>query len=425
MVALALNGIVGSGIFGLPALLAGLLGGISPVAVVVGGAAAAIIMACHAEVAARFNASGGTYLYLQTAFGRLAGLTAAWLMLLSRLTACAGSVNLMISYLAQLWPAAELPAAHLALVTTTVGAIALINIAGVIMGVRLGNVTVVAKLGALTLVIAAAVPWVWHHGMVSTPATHAGAGSWLDAMLLLLFAYGGFETALNPLGEARDPRRDAPFALFVALLVVVLIYSSLQAVVMGVLPAAASSTRPLADAARLMMGPAGATLVSVGAIVSISGFLGANLLAMPRLMYALAARGDFPSVFARVSRSSATPWVSIAAFATGVWGCALAADFARNVTLSAVARLVYYAALCAAVPVLRRREAGSWGLRIPFGPLVPGLGILICVALATRAGAGDSLILICTVSVALLNWVLARRRAGSGTPAAKAADEVC
>ena len=410
---MALNGIVGSGIFGLPALLAGLLGGRSPVAVVVGGAGAAVIIACHAEVAARFSASGGTYLYLRTAFGRLAGLTTAWLMLLSRLTACAGSVNLLMSYLAELWPAAERPATHVLLITAGLAALALVNIAGVLMGAWFGNVAVVAKLGALALVIVAAVPWVWHHGMLGTLATHAGVGNWLDAMLLLLFAYGGFETALNPLGEARDPRRDAPFALFVALLVVVVLYSSLQFVVVGVLPAAALSTRPLADAARVMMGSAGATLVVVGAIVSISGFLSANLLAMPRLMYALAARGDFPSVFARMGRSRGTPWVSIAVFATGVWGCALAAGFSRNVTLSAIARLVYYAALCAAVPVLRRREAGSAGWRIPFGPLVPGLGMLICFALAMRAGAGDSLILICTVSIALLNWALVRHRPAS------------
>lgn len=416
MVALALNGIVGSGIFGLPALLAALLGGSSPMAVVAGGACAALIIACHAEVAAQFSASGGTYLYLQTAFGRLAGLTTAWLMLLSRLTACAGSVNLLTSYLAALWPAAERPMLHFWLITTSLAALALINIAGVTMGVWLGNVTIVAKLGALAVVVAAAVPWVWHHGVLQMPAVHAGVGNWLDAMLLLLFAYGGFETALNPMGEARDPRRDAPFALFVALLVVVLLYSSLQAVVVGVLPDAARSTRPLAAAARLMLGPAGATLVVVGAVASISGFLSANLLAMPRLIYALATRGDFPSVFTRVRRLRGTPWVAIAVFATGVWGCALAAGFAGNVTLSAIARLVYYAALCAAVPVLRRRAPGPVRLRIPFGPLVPVLGILVCFALATRSGAGDSLVLLCTISIALLNWALVRHRAG---PAAR------
>lgn len=409
---MALNGIVGSGIFGLPAALAGLLGGASPMAVVAGGAGAAIIIACHAEVASQFSASGGTYLYLQVAFGRLAGLIAAWLMLLSRVAACAASINLLISYLAELWPAAARPVAHFSLVTLGLGTLALINIAGVVMGVWVGNVTIAAKLGALALVIVAAVPSVWHHAVSQAPVVRAGAGSWLDAMLLLLFAYGGFETALNPLGEARDPRRDAPFSLFVALVVVVVLYSSLQAVVVDVLPHAAFSTRPLADAARLMMGPVGATLVVAGAIASISGFLSANLLAMPRLMYALAARGDFPSMFARVRVSGGTPWVSIGVFAAGVSGCALAAGFVGNVTLSAIARLIYYAALCAAVPVLRRREAGAARWRIPAGPLVPGLGILLCFVLATRVDAGDSLILICTVSIALVNWALVRRRPG-------------
>src|SRR5579875_1314786 len=123
MVALALNGIVGSGIFGLPALLAALLGRSSPTAVVIGGAAAAIIIACHAEVASQFRASGGTYLYLQHAFGRFAGLATAWLMLLSRLTACAGGINLLISYIAEFWPAAEQPRVHFRLIAVSVGAL--------------------------------------------------------------------------------------------------------------------------------------------------------------------------------------------------------------------------------------------------------------------------------------------------------------
>src|SRR5215467_2040034 len=94
MVALAVNSIVGSGIFGLPAPVAGFVGRAAPFVVLLAGAGMAVILACYAEVASQFDETGGTYLYLRRAFGRLAGIQVAWLVLLSRLTAVAGAVNL-------------------------------------------------------------------------------------------------------------------------------------------------------------------------------------------------------------------------------------------------------------------------------------------------------------------------------------------
>lgn len=101
MVALALNSILGSGIFGLPSAVAALVGAASPLAMLIAGAATGVIIACYAEVASQFSATGGTYLYLRSAFGRLTGIQVAWLLLLSRLTASAASVNLLVVYLGE------------------------------------------------------------------------------------------------------------------------------------------------------------------------------------------------------------------------------------------------------------------------------------------------------------------------------------
>src|SRR5580704_2771615 len=109
MVALALNSILGSGIFGLPSAVAALVGGASTLVVLLTGACSAVIVACYAELASQFTASGGTYLYVRQAFGRLAGLEIAWLALLSRLTACAAAVNLLVAYLGEFWPQATQP----------------------------------------------------------------------------------------------------------------------------------------------------------------------------------------------------------------------------------------------------------------------------------------------------------------------------
>jgi amino acid transporter len=410
MVALAVNSILGSGIFGLPSAVAGLIGRVSPLAVVLAGVGMGVIIACYAEVASQFTETGGTYLYLRRAFGRLIGLQVGWLTLLSRLTAVAAAVDLLVTYLAEFWPGATQATPRLLIITTFIAALAAVNCRGVGAGTLMSNASVVAKLAALGVVCVAGVGWLAVHPAVAAPPVTASADSWLKAMLLLLFPYGGYEAALNPMGEARNPRRDVAFALFVALAILTVLYATLQWVVVGVLADAAHSVRPLADAARVVMGERGAELIAVGALISVYGYVSANLLTAPRGMFALAERGDFPAVFGSVHPRWRTPYVSIAVFAVLLWGFSQFASFSWNVTLSAVARIFYYGGICAAVPVLRRRQPGAAAFRLPGGLLLPVVGVALCAVLLTRVDFSKSVILLATIAVALLNWALVRDR---------------
>lgn len=415
MVALAVNCIVGSGIFGLPAPVAGLVGRWSPVAVLLAGLAMAAIIACYAEAASQFTETGGHYLYVRRAFGRFAGVQVGWMTLLSRLTACAAAVNLLVISLGEFWPGAGAPLPRFAVVSLFVWTLGLANYRGVAAGTLVSNVSAVAKLVPLSLVAAVGMVYLVAHPLPAAPASAAGLDGWLKALLLLIFAYGGYEAALFPLGEAKDPRRDAGFALFAALLIVMLLYTVLQLVVIEVLPDAAHSERPLADAARVMLGEGGAALISVGAMISVYGYLSANLLGAPRAMFALAERGDFPGYFAAIHPRFRTPYFSILVYAVLLWAFALLGSFTWNVTLSAVARLFYYGAVCAAVPVLRVKQPGAAVLRLPGGPVIPVLGVLICLALLTRVDFSKSLILLAVILTATVNWLLTR---GRGTMAA-------
>ena len=417
MVALAINSILGSGIFGLPAPVAGFLGRLSPLAVLLAGMAMGVIIACYAEVASQFTETGGTYLYLRHAFGRLIGLQVGWLTLLSRLTAVAAAVNLLVTYLAEFFAGATHPAARLLIITLFIGGLTAVNCRGIGASALMSNASVVAKLGALAIVCVAGIAWLLVHPAVVSQPVAAGADSWLKAMLLLLFAYGGYEAALNPMGEARNPRQDVAFALFVALAVLTVLYSVLQWIVVSVLAEPAASQRPLADAARVMMGAPGAALVSIGALLSVYGYVSANLLTTPRGMFALAERGDFPALLAAVHPRWRTPYVSIVIFALLLWAFSQFASFSWNVTLSAVARILYYAGVCAAVPVLRRRQPAAAAFRAPGGLALPFLGIGICLALLTRVDFSKSLILLGTVALALLNWALVRDRPEPTGPA--------
>src|ERR1700730_10275755 len=152
MVALMVNSVLGSGIFGLPSALAAALGSLSPWAVLLAGAAMAVIISCYAEVASQFTEAGGTHLYVRRAFGRLAGLQVGWLSLLSRLTACAGGVNLLVVYLGEFWPEAAHPIPRFMVITLLIGTLAVVNYRGVGAGAAVSNVSVVAKLLALGIV---------------------------------------------------------------------------------------------------------------------------------------------------------------------------------------------------------------------------------------------------------------------------------
>lgn len=410
MVALAVNCIIGSGIFGLPSVVAGFIGAWSPLAVLLAGLAMAAIIGCYAEAASQFTETGGHYLYVRRAFGRFAGVQVGWMTLLSRLTACAAAVNLLVISLREFWPGAGAPLPRFAVVTLFVGTLGTANYRGVAAGALVSNVSVIAKLVPLALVCVVGVVYLTGHPAVAEAAVNGTLDAWLKAVLLLIFAYGGYEAALFPMGEAKDPRRDAPFALFAALLVVALLYTVLQLVVVEALPGAAHSERPLADVARVMMGEGGAALISVGAMIAVYGYLSANLLGGPRGTFALAERGDFPAPLAAIHPRFNTPYISIALYVLLVWAFALLGSFTWNLTLSAVARLFYYGAVCAAVPVLRRKQPGAAVFRLRGGPLIPAAGVLICVALLTRVDFSKSLILLAVILIAAVNWLLVRGR---------------
>ena len=411
LVALTVNCIIGSGAFGLPSVLAGLLGRASVLAVVLAATAMGVIMVCFSEVTSRFAETGGPYLYAREAFGRFMGIQVGWLVWFVRLTACAANANLFVVYLGQFWPSATQTVPKLTILTSLVGILAAINVRGVRTGARVSNFFTAAKLSSLGLVAAAgAIYLIRAHRVIPEALVSPGANEWGRAIVLLIFAYGGFEAALISAGEAKDPRRDMPFALFAALLTCVVLYGLIQWVVVGVLPDPGHSDRPLADVARIAMGHSGGVLIAMGALFSIYGYLGGNMLATPRITFALAERGDFPSLFSIVHPRFRTPYVSIFVFALLVWLLALFGSFAGNATLSAGSRLFYYGVICAALPVLRRKQKTRAPFQLRGGTLVAVLGMLICAILLTRIEYNKSIVLVAAIAVAFLNWLLVRNR---------------
>jgi amino acid transporter len=419
LAALVLNSIIGSSIFGLPSVIAKLLGRTSPLAYLVTALGVAVLMGCFAEVASQFSAAGGPYLYARTAFGRPVGILMGWLFWLARVTAPAAATNLFVDYLGELWPGAQAPAGRLAILTLLIGVLAVVNYRGVSAGAWVSNVSTVAKIGTLVAFIAVGGFWLMTHSPSAPPPATAVPPSWRDwvqAVLLLVFAYGGFESALTPMGEAKDPQRDAPFALFSVLLVVTVLYTLVQVVVVYSLPNAAETKAPLADAARIFLQGPGALLVTVGALVSLYGYLSAMMLAGPRIPFAMAENHDLPAVFAAIHPRFRTPNVSIVLWGSLMWGLAVYGSFRWNVALSTAARLFYYGLTCAALIALRRQQPGAARFRLPAGTLMAVLGIAFCLVLVKGIGESEVIILAATVVVALLNLLWVRLRAKEPRP---------
>lgn len=408
LVALVINGIVGSGIFGLPNAVAGLVGAAAPVAYLLAAAGIGVIMACFAEVASQFREAGGPYLYARVAFGRFVGIEMGWLAFLVRLTSAAANANLFVIYFAEFWPAIKQPWPRTVMLTVLIGLLAAINVRGVKSGARVSNFFTVAKLVPLTALVVYGL--VALGGRAPVGWTDASGSTWLQAILVLVFAYGGFEAALIPMAEGRNPKRDAPFALFVALGFCTALYVLIHWVVMGALADPTISDRPLAETARVLLGGGGAAFIAFGAMISTYGYLSGQMVSAPRLPYALAEQGDFPAAFARVHQRFRTPHVSILVYTLLVWGLAIYGSFLWNAVLSAVARLFTYAIVCAAVFQLRRTQPAAAEFRLPAGPVFAVLGLAFCVVLVARMGVQELVVIGVTMVLALVNWAWARQR---------------
>lgn len=412
VVALAINDVVGSGVYLLPAAAVALLGPSSLWAVVLAGAAVGLVVLCFAEAATYFDEPGSAYLYTRTAFGDLAGFQVGWMAWLTRVVSVASLSAGFAQALGFLWPQAEVGAGRAWVVSVPLAVLAWINLAGVKAGARTSVVLAIAKLLPLFVFVALGVFFADVSLIFEQEATRTDGSptQWGAAALLLLYAYAGFENTAAAAGEFRNPKRDVPFALFFHLGLVVLLYVTVQAVVMAILPISAASETPLADAARLFLGPWGGTLLTVGAAVSILGTNANSVFAAPRYLFALGRDGFGPSGLASIHPRFRTPWVALLATLAIAWPLALYGSFFGLAALSVVARLFTYVGTAAAVPVLRRKlKAPEGAFRIPFGAVVPILAIGLAFAFASGAGRDNLISAAVAVAVGFVVYGLRRR----------------
>ncbi len=384
LVAITINGIIGAGIFGLPSKVYALIGTYSLIAFVACALVVALIILCFAEVSSRFDETGGPYLYAREAFQPAVAFEIGWLIWLARMTAFAANCNLLINYVSFFWLPATTPLWRSSIIVLVVIVLAIINLLGIRQAAVVSNAFTIGKLVPIILFIAAGLFFLNPQAYEFGPAPTTGAFS--QSVLLLVYAFTGFEMATIPAGEVRDPQRNLPRALLIAILVVAILYIMIQVVCVGTLPGLAQSTKPLADAGSQFLGAAGGAIISAGAIISITGNLNILLLSGSRLPFAMAEQKQLPAFVGSIHRQFFTPWVSILITAGLMLFLTLKSSFVAALTISTIARLVTYGATCLALPVFRRKkEAPAAAFRLPGGTVVAILSLLLIVWLLRNA----------------------------------------
>lgn len=399
IVGLTVNNVIGAGIFTMPAALAAGAGGASLVVLLLTILMTSMMALCLVEVASRFDTTGGPMIYASEAFGPRTGFIVGWLMYLSRLAAFGAIVVVMLDYGAGLWPALAAPTVRVAVVTLVVAGLAAINIRGVAHGARMSSALAAAKVVPLVLVAGAGI---WMVGALPAAASPERLGDLGGAVLVAFFTCMGFETGAVLAGEVRHPQRDLPTGILGGMCGVAIVYTLVMVACLRAVPDLAHATRPLAAAAAAALGPAGATVVSMTAVLSCAGTLTVMMLTTPRVLFALAAHGDVPPVLASVNPARHTPAIAIVVSAAVIWVLTVSGTFVYLATFSAMARLLMYGSTCAALIVLRRRD-GPAPVTIPWGPVFSVLSMLLATA-AIVATAGTQ-IRDLTIAVAL-GWAL-------------------
>ncbi|MBX3560395.1 MAG: APC family permease [Sphingomonas sp.] len=405
---LSFNGIVGAGIFALPATLHLQFGNFSPWLFPIFGLLVLIFALPFARLASLFSGTGGPVLYAAP-FGPLVAFQTGWLYYLAKVTSLAANAHVFATYAAWLWAPLGGPVGRIVTVVVLIASLASINVAGIRRAIQ--AIDIMTLLKALPLLALA----IW--GLASAPSLPAPgpppAFSAIEAAaLLILYAFIGFENGVVPAGETRDPGRTIPRAMIGTIVATVMLYFVVQLAYVSVMPAGGEPDAPLAAFAEILIGPAGAILLALIAMMSVAGNLTGNLASSPRVTFAMAEGGMLPRWFGAISARYATPANSIMFLAAVAIALAVSGSFVWLAVVSTLARMIVYAVSIAALPAAQRRcgVAGGAGMMI-----LMVAGLAVCGWVALQSAWTSWAMLGGLLALGLVLSLIARRQAGSSS----------
>jgi APA family basic amino acid/polyamine antiporter len=382
---IVMGGIVGAGIFINPYVVARQVH--TPVLIlgvwVAGGVVAMLGAFIYAELAARMPNVGGQYAYLRDAFHPLAGFLYGWVLLLVIQTGGMAAVTITFArYFLELtgWPVSEKLVA-----VATITALTVVNCLGVKAGSRVQSVLMLLKIGAIGTLVLAGLFLVRAPFPVSHPVLDRAPS--LDlltalgaAMVPVLFAFGGWQTANFIATEIKDPRRNLSRALVMGVAGVIVLYFGVNYVCVRALGAAglADSTVPASAVMRLTLGSTGARLIALGIAVSTLGFLSQSVLTAPRVYFAMASDGLFFRAVARIDAKTHVPVLAIVMQSVLTLVIALSGSYEKILNYVVSIDFIFFGLTGASLFVFRRRDPHAEGYRVPGHPWTTAVFVASC-----------------------------------------------
>ncbi len=385
LVLLIINSIIGAGIFGLPSKVFALSGIYSLLAFGVCAIVVMVFILCFAEVSSRFEKTGGPYTYAYAALGKFPGFLTGWLLLLGRIFGYAALINLLVIYLSFFSPVFTEQWVRILCILSLSGFFTLVNHIGVKDSTRINNMLTIAKLLPLFTFIIIGLFNIQPGSIKAT--TEFEFSSFTTSVLLLVFAFGGFESVLINTGEVQNPRKNLPFALITSFIFITIFYCLIQWVSIGTLPGLADSQKPLADAALLFMGGWGGILIATGAVISITGTLNGIVLGGSRLPFALSKENQFPKMFSFIHPTRFTPTWSLLGFMAITTMVSVAWSFISALTIGSIIRVMVY--LIVSISMIRLRflypsEMNFFKVRYGYFLAAAAIGFAIWLLLSTK-----------------------------------------
>ena len=378
----AVNQTIGTSIFVAPAIVSLQLDGASILGYIACAFMFMLIVLCYIEVASRVKGSGGSYAYVEEAFGPFAGFLTNAVFVIGWSTASdAAGLNLVADTLSVLFPVFSNPFFRAAFSILLLGILTYINVRGAKQGVRLTNFTTITKLTPLLLL--AILGWAFVSKENLRWEQMPTAKSLGDASLFLFFLFAGFETSVNASSEIKNPKRTIPAALLLSIGVVTIFYLLIQQVTLGVLGPRMQEFRnaPVAAVAEMMIGPAGSILIVCVTAFSLFSLLSGDVLVSPRMLYAGARSGLYPKFLGKVHPRFETPYWAVIVYTLLIFLFSISGGFKQLAILSSGALLLIYFAVVLAMIKLRRRKQidEEKTFKVPGGLIIPSLAVILIV----------------------------------------------
>lgn len=403
---MVLNGIIGAGIFGLPGRLVDAAGDFSPWLILIFGFLTLTVVWSFAALSSYFSDTGGPIKYVSQAYGPLMGFQTGWLLYIGRIAAFAANINLLFDYGAYLWHGVEPGLIRNIFIAVIVVSLTAINIYGVRRAIGAISVLTYLKLLPLILLVLLGISYIpaenWVPGDIPN-LDNTGA-----VVLLIFFAFTGFESALASAGETKNAKKTLPIALLIILVFSTIIYFLLQLVYVSVAPPN-NGDAPLVELGRVLMGPIGGTFIIFVAMFSILGNVAGIVLFASRSSFAMAQEGTLPMWFGKVHEKYYTPSNSLLFQGGLVLILATTGTFVYLAVAGTLARMIAYAISISALPRVRKNateEERQNAFKIPGGYIIPVIGICVCIFAMTQSELRNWIYLFSFVALGTLLYLL-------------------